>query len=313
MTTRGFKGNFSMTSPYGWRTLNGVKQFHNGVDFGMAIGQELTAWYDGIVRLAQSDKYGGKYIQIKRPNGEAYYDLHVKEFKVEVGDSVKEGDVIAISGNTGNSTGAHTHFGYQTKAEVWDSHTDPLPYLTLTDDDMLELQDRVEITKDTNMRFGNSINSKIAAVVKAGAVGRLADGPREADGYVWYDVYFEECSEISEYNHGWMANVDSSRFKKTEDIITCIDGSEKPVEPVEPIDPCDDIKKENTLLKMEVDILETENENLEKDIIAQENMLDSLEEDIAELEEELKNCKDIDEYSTDELLAQVVNNVRHVK
>lgn len=104
-----------VTSTYGYRVhpISGEKNYHTGVDIGMAEGTDILAGHDGVVTL--SGEAGGYGLCIVL-EGEAYdgHALttkygHCSRLLVNEGQQVKAGDVIARVGNTGNSTGAHLH------------------------------------------------------------------------------------------------------------------------------------------------------------------------------------------------------------
>lgn len=105
-----------VTSYYGYRVhpISGEKNYHTGVDIGMAQGTEILAGHDGTVTLAGNAGGYGLCVAIE---GEAYegHTLttkygHCSQLLVSVGQEVKAGDVIAKVGSTGNSTGPHLHF-----------------------------------------------------------------------------------------------------------------------------------------------------------------------------------------------------------
>ena len=88
---------------------------HNGVDFGAKIGTPLLAMGDGIL-VAQGDTDAscrgvsfGKWILIKYNNGLASTYGHLSRLSLPTGATVKTGDVVGFSGNTGYSTGPHLH------------------------------------------------------------------------------------------------------------------------------------------------------------------------------------------------------------
>lgn len=84
---------------------------HNGVDFSIVNGTVLYSCIDGVVIEAQSDPTGyGNYIKIENDDCGVLY-AHLEAFGVAVGETVKAGQVIGKSDNTGNSTGPHLHFG----------------------------------------------------------------------------------------------------------------------------------------------------------------------------------------------------------
>lgn len=88
---------------------------HNGVDFGMKVGTPIYAPHSGKVIEAAFDANGyGNYVKIENDK-EGSTLAHLDSISVKVGYQIAEGDLIGYSGNTGNSTGAHLHWGYFTK------------------------------------------------------------------------------------------------------------------------------------------------------------------------------------------------------
>jgi murein DD-endopeptidase MepM/ murein hydrolase activator NlpD len=96
-------GKFGGYSAFGMRG-------HNGIDFRALNGTEIMAAHDGTILI---DEVRGGYGNSIMLRGEEYDTIygHLLSSKVEVGKKVKAGDVIALSDNTGASTGPHLHFG----------------------------------------------------------------------------------------------------------------------------------------------------------------------------------------------------------
>lgn len=98
--------------------MSGNVAWHQGVDF--ATGEEVIAPAAGVVTYADRPHgYGNGY--------ETRYG-HSKDLLVNVGDVVKKGQVIALSGNTGQSTGPHVHFEIHKNGRV----VDPASYIRRT-------------------------------------------------------------------------------------------------------------------------------------------------------------------------------------
>ena len=79
----------------------------------MPIGSSLFASADGTVLIAKSTGWNGgygQYVVIKHPNNTQTLYAHMSSVSVSVGQSVKKGQTIGLSGNTGRSTGPHLHF-----------------------------------------------------------------------------------------------------------------------------------------------------------------------------------------------------------
>ncbi|MBQ7007096.1 MAG: peptidoglycan DD-metalloendopeptidase family protein, partial [Oscillospiraceae bacterium] len=86
---------------------------HDGIDFSGPFGTEIFASADGkVIKSEESTTGDGNHVVIEHANG--YYTLyaHCSELLVKEGDEVKQGDVIAKIGCTGNSTGNHLHFEF---------------------------------------------------------------------------------------------------------------------------------------------------------------------------------------------------------
>ena len=109
-------GDFSITSPFGYRTdpITGEVSFHDGVDIAAPEGTAILAAADGfVVTTNRTDSWGGSYgYYVMIQHDETYETLyaHCSEVLVKAGQEVEQGDVIALVGSTGNSTGNHLHF-----------------------------------------------------------------------------------------------------------------------------------------------------------------------------------------------------------
>ena len=132
-----FKGRQpAISSPFGWRIhpILKYKRHHNGVDYASATGTPVQAVSNGkvvfagpsMIKAPNGEPAGGGYIvRIKFKSNlkdftASYMHLQKGTIKVAVGDKVKMGDVLAKSGNTGESTGPHLHFEIQRGSKyVW--------------------------------------------------------------------------------------------------------------------------------------------------------------------------------------------------
>ena len=102
------KGNY-VTSHYGYRPQFG--RTHKGVDLRSAIGDTVYSAFSGRVRLTRFDRGGyGFYVIVRHENGLETIYGHLSRFLVKPDQYVKAGQPIALSGNTGRSTGPHLHF-----------------------------------------------------------------------------------------------------------------------------------------------------------------------------------------------------------
>jgi len=118
----------SLTSPFGERdhVMGGSgTQFHAGVDLAVPIGSPVRAAQEGIVVFAGYNGDYGKVVKLDHLNGYSTLYAHNARIFVHVGQTVKQGQVICLSGNTGRSTGPHLHF--EVHKDGWP--IDPLPHL----------------------------------------------------------------------------------------------------------------------------------------------------------------------------------------
>ncbi len=101
-----------LTSPFGWREhpVDGEEKFHNGVDLAVNTGTAVKAFADGVVDYIgdDPDQYG-LYLQISHANGVKSFYAHCSQLLVQQGQTVAAGETVALSGDTGNTTGPHLH------------------------------------------------------------------------------------------------------------------------------------------------------------------------------------------------------------
>jgi len=101
-----------VSSYFGMRTdpFTGKPARHEGVDVAGKMGSNVLSVASGVVTWA-GERYGyGNLVEVNHGNGYVTRYGHNKEVKVSVGDTVKKGQVIALMGSTGRSTGPHVHF-----------------------------------------------------------------------------------------------------------------------------------------------------------------------------------------------------------
>ena len=118
-----------VTSLFGMRkhpVLDGVVRQHKGVDFGCPEGTPVFASADGVVVFAGPHGGHGNYVKIRHSETLETAYAHLSGWPAEtvVGTTVRQGNVVAFSGNTGTSSGPHLHY------EVWvdGQAADPLTY-----------------------------------------------------------------------------------------------------------------------------------------------------------------------------------------
>ena len=101
-----------MASGYGWRVdpVYHIQRFHEGMDFSAPVGTDIFATGNGTVTYSGWRQGYGETIEIDHGFNYATLYAHCSKRMVKVGQKVKRGDVIALVGNTGKSTGPHLHY-----------------------------------------------------------------------------------------------------------------------------------------------------------------------------------------------------------
>lgn len=110
------------------RVINGIsKNPHSGVDVAADEGQEVYAPNNGTVVLVDDHFFSGNSVVLD--HGQSIYTMffHLSKILVSEGRQVKKGDVIALVGSTGRSTGAHLHWGVRMQG----ARVDPLALIKL--------------------------------------------------------------------------------------------------------------------------------------------------------------------------------------
>ncbi|MEU4980292.1 peptidoglycan DD-metalloendopeptidase family protein [Streptomyces sp. NPDC021969] len=113
-----------LSAYYGQAGINWMS-VHTGIDFPVSYGTKVMAATDGTVRTQYNSAYGNMMIVTAKDGTETWY-CHLSSYQVPSGTTVKAGDAIAFSGNSGNSTGPHLHFEVR---PAGGSSIDPLPWL----------------------------------------------------------------------------------------------------------------------------------------------------------------------------------------
>lgn len=98
---------------------------HTGIDFPVSYGTTVMSATDGTVRTQWNSAYGNMMIVTAKDGTETWY-CHLSSYRIASGTTVKAGQPIAYSGNSGNSTGPHLHFEVRPGGG---SAIDPLPWL----------------------------------------------------------------------------------------------------------------------------------------------------------------------------------------
>ena len=105
--------DYRISSYFGYRSdpITGGSKSHKGMDFAMKPSHPIYSTGDGVVETVKHEFYGyGNSIVIDHGFGYKTRYAHLKTTEVEVGMKVSRGQCIALSGNSGRSTGPHLHY-----------------------------------------------------------------------------------------------------------------------------------------------------------------------------------------------------------
>ncbi|MFN2361997.1 MAG: peptidoglycan DD-metalloendopeptidase family protein [Marinobacter sp.] len=133
---------------------------HNGVDLATPTGTPILSTGDGIVHRIGNHPYAGKYIDIDHGNAYKTRYLHLHKILVKKGEKVQRGHKIALSGNTGRSTGPHLHF---------ELHINGQPVNPLT----AEIPTAADVPKAVVKRFEEETTLKLAVMSTAASRSNL--------------------------------------------------------------------------------------------------------------------------------------------
>ena len=116
-----------LSSQFGRRKAptKGASTYHKGVDWATPVGTKVVASSAGTVARAGWGSGYGYVVYINHADGRQTRYGHLSKVLVHVGDQVSQGQKIALSGNTGRSTGAHLHF----EILIGGAQVNPLQYL----------------------------------------------------------------------------------------------------------------------------------------------------------------------------------------
>lgn len=118
----------TITSYFGYRTepTDGASTYHKGIDISVPVGTAVLAARAGTVITAAYSTSAGNYIALYHGDGVYSYYMHCSSLSVGAGEKVSAGHQVALSGNTGISTGPHLHFAIYANGV----YVNPLDYVS---------------------------------------------------------------------------------------------------------------------------------------------------------------------------------------
>ena len=101
-------------------------ELHNGIDIAAAKGTGVAAVKSGVVTRVRTSATYGKVVEYRTADGYDVMYAHLSEILVKEGEEIKQGQIIAKSGDTGLVTGPHLHYSVWKEGQL----LDPLPFVT---------------------------------------------------------------------------------------------------------------------------------------------------------------------------------------
>ena len=114
-----------MTSPFGLRFRGIRPEIHRGVDIAVPTGTPVHAMADGRVRFAGVQQGYGNVVWLDHGGDVLTVYAHLSVIRVHAGEKVDGGDVVGLSGSSGDATGPSLHF----EIWRWGREVDPVPLL----------------------------------------------------------------------------------------------------------------------------------------------------------------------------------------
>lgn len=112
-----------------WYTRFGLAG-HNGLDYGAPEGTPVLAAHEGVLQAGRDPEGYGLYARVVNGYMVTIY-AHLSAVTAAVGERVAAGQQLGLSGNTGNSTGPHLHFGLKWvrgRNPAYKDWVDPVPF-----------------------------------------------------------------------------------------------------------------------------------------------------------------------------------------
>jgi murein DD-endopeptidase MepM/ murein hydrolase activator NlpD len=161
--------NGVVTSGVGWRVDpfgSGRLALHRGIDIAVPVGTAVRATRKGLVVFAGARRGYGSTVIVEHANGDRTLYGHNSMVRVQSGDLVDSGTVVAFSGNTGRSTGPHVHYEQIPSGR-------PFVEEAATEDASISRPvDTVDQRRLLEQKMEESINSILKIIKPSGATGQ---------------------------------------------------------------------------------------------------------------------------------------------
>lgn len=222
---------YKITSKFGKRQapVRGASTTHNGVDLAVSPNTPVLSPFDGVVEKLYTNNAGGKQLIIRHSDGSKSGFAHLNDYNVGVGDRVTKGQAVALTGNTGKSTGAHLHFTWR---DANGKLRDPLEVFNMTKPDTKKsTQVSVSHNNPLNIHYGNFAKKYGAKPGTADSNGNVAMFPTFEDGVkANIDLLFGPSYinlTIAEARNRWVTGNKNKYTNSTNYIVKEMGGNKK--------------------------------------------------------------------------------------
>ncbi len=179
-------------SQFGWRR----RRYHYGVDTRNQMYDSIFCLFDGVVRISKYNRSYGNVVIVRHYNGMETFYAHCSKLLVEPNDEVKAGQLIALVGSTGRSTGPHLHLETRYKG------TPINPERIIDFENQKLIADTLLICKETfSLR-------KINDNTSSGSVSSTSGSGSRSGNASYYTVrYGDTLSSIAQRHHTSVSNI----------------------------------------------------------------------------------------------------------
>jgi len=220
--------NIKLTSGFGNRKapIKGASTNHNGIDLAASVNTPVYSPMDGIIEKIYYNDKGGKQLIIRHSDGSRSGFAHLNDYEVSIGDRVTKGQRVALSGNTGNSSGPHLHFTFRNSdGEL----VDPYDYFNMggTNKPMNGISN-LDHNNPGNIHIGDFAKGYGAVAGRKDGNGRVAVFPNmEAGMTAMQDLIFGSGYNnlsISQARNKWVNGDISTPSTSTNYIVNAMGG-----------------------------------------------------------------------------------------
>ena len=225
--------SIKITSGFGDRKapIKGASTEHNGIDLAADINTPVYAPMDGVVEKIYMNDKGGKQLIIRHPDGSRSGFAHLNDYDVSIGDQVTKGQVVALSGNTGNSSGPHLHFTFRNPDGEF---VDPSDYFNMGGsgrNKQMKGLSNIDHNNPGNIHIGDFAEGYGAVAGRKDNNGRVAVFPDMETGITaMQDLIFGPAYNnltISQARNKWVNGSASIPSSSTRNIVSAMGGDFK--------------------------------------------------------------------------------------